>query len=141
MFHVMLVLPVILMMVAIAGVVLFGIAAVVGACIGGTSVAILVKNTLVKKLLLIGLGILLCIGLLCIIPIAMVYFGFGTVVFCATSGVIDLVMTLLAIWGIRLSRFVSHKTGRTALTVVFYLVVVAAISLAIFTVIASIFFL
>ncbi|HCG35078.1 MAG TPA: hypothetical protein DER23_01925 [Clostridiales bacterium] len=138
MFHVLLVLPVILIMMVIAAVVLFGIVAIVAACIGGTSVAILIKNTLVKKLLFVGFGVLLCVGVLCIIPVISFYLDLTTIFFSAASGVVYFCMTLLAIWGIRVSCTVSSKLGKTLLIVAFCLVLIAAISLAIFTVLANI---
>lgn len=137
MFHVMLVLPVLLIAVAVASVILFGITAIVAACIGGTSVAILMKNTLAKKLLFIGFGILFGVGLLCISPIVSFYLELTAIALSVLSGVVYLCMMLLAIWGIRVSCAVKNKVGKTLLIVGFCLVLTAAISLEIFNIAAN----
>ena len=69
MFHLMLALPMLVVLAIIAFVILFGIVAIVSAFIGGTTVALLIKDITAKKLLFIGFCILFLIGFLCLAPV------------------------------------------------------------------------
>jgi peptidoglycan/LPS O-acetylase OafA/YrhL len=80
------------------------IIAIIAACIGGMSVAVLVKNAIVKKLLFIGLGVLFGIGILCAIPAISLYMHLSAMFFSIVTIVIYVCLILLAslgIWGIK----------------------------------------
>lgn len=119
---------------------LFSIIAIVAACIGGTSVALLIKNRTTKKLLLVGFCILFLIGLLCLTPFITTFANLPAMFFTVTSIFIYICIVLLTIAGIKFSNSISSKIGKTILIVIFCSILIIAISLNTFTVIGSLFF-
>lgn len=140
MFHLMLVLPVIIVLVMVALVILFSIVAIISAIIGGTTVALLVKNVTTRKLLFIGFCILFLIGFLCMTPFITGFLNLPATFFTSASIFIYICIVILTIAGIKLSNnSISSKIGKIILITVFCIILIVAISLAIFTALASFF--
>jgi hypothetical protein len=114
------------------------IIAIIAACIGGMSVAVLVKDAIVKKLLFIGLCVLFGIGILCAIPGVSLYMNLSAMFFSIVTIVIYVCLILLASLGIWVSRTIDNRIGKIILIAVFAVVLIVAISLSIFTIGANI---
>lgn len=140
MFHVMLALPVLIVIAIIVFVILFGIVAIVSAFIGGTTVAILIKNKTIKKLLFISFCILFLIGFLCLTPVITTYLNLTSTFFVIFLAFVFICIAMLAIAGIKLSNSINNKIGKTLLLIVYCIILIAAISLTIFIFLVSCFF-
>ena len=131
MIYIVLVLGIMFTLAAVVISLLFGIMFILAACAGGCSVAVLIKNKLVKKLLLVGFGVLFLIGLLCVIPFWMAGSSLPIMFFVTLSNLCYLCLAALAVLGIKFSRLISNKAGRVILIIVFAIVLISVISLAI----------
>lgn len=133
-----------LLMLILLGIVIFmvfiGVVAIVSAMVGGTTVAVLVKNKTAKKLLFIGVFTLFLIGTLCIAPIIIAYLSLPAVFIAIASIFTCLCIMVLSIAGIKLSLTINNKIGKTILIILFCIILVAAVALFIFTALGSYFF-
>lgn len=137
MFHLMLVLIPIGILVFVVSILLFGITTIVAGLIGGTAATLLVKNKTYKRLLFIGFCNLSLIGLLCLIPIIITFANLPAMFFTVSSVFIYICIAALAIVGIKLTKPFKRNIGKTALIIVFCTLLIAALSLFIFTLIAT----
>lgn len=137
MFYVILIIPMLILVAILVSVILFGIVAVVSAFVGGTTMALLIKNATIKKLLSIGFFTLFLIGILCLSPLMMVYFDLSALFFAMISSFIYISIAILSIVGIKLSKTITSKMGKTLLVIVFCILLTAALSLVIVTAFAS----
>lgn len=137
MFYVILIIPMLILVAILVSVILFGIVAVVSAFVGGTTMALLIKNATIKKLLSIGFFTLFLIGILCLSPLMMVYFDLSALFFAMISSFIYISIAILSIVGIKLSKTITSKMGKTLLVIVFCILLTAALSLLIVTAFAS----
>lgn len=137
MFHVMLLLIPIGLLVIFVSILLFGITTVIAGLIGGTTAALLVKEHNCKRLLFIGFCILSFIGLLCLIPFIIAFAGLPATFFSISSVFIYICIALLTIIGIRLAKALKNKVAKTALIILFCAVLIIALSLSVFTLIAT----
>ena len=132
MFHMMFALPVLFILAFIIAAVLFGIFMIVLSAVGGASSALLIKNKNVKKLIFIGACILTLVGLVCLLPVVTIFANLpSSFFFFATLGSF-ICIGVLSLVGIGFSRSLQNKIGKTVLTILFILILIAAISLAIF---------
>lgn len=132
MFHVMLVLPLLILLAIVISILLFSIFTIVVSVIGGASTALFIKNKSIKRLLFIGFCILSFIGLICLIPFITIYAQLSELFFTLAAVIACVCIGILAIAGIRYSATLQNKIGKTALIVVFGLILAAAASVAIF---------
>ena len=131
MFHVMLVLPVLLILAFIIAAILTGIFIIVLSAVGGTSFALLIKNKNIRKLIFIGASILALVGLACLLPVITMFGELSSsFLFFAIMGSV-ICIGILSIVGMRFSRSIQNKIGKTVSTILFILTLVAAISVAI----------
>ncbi len=138
MFHLMLALPAIIVLAIVASLILFSIVAITSAFIGGTTVALLVKNATAKKLLFIGFCILFLTGFLFVSPFIIGLLNLPATAFTIVSVCIYICIMILTIAGIKTSSSsVSNKIGKLILIVVFCIILIAAISLMIITALTS----
>ena len=137
MFHLFFGLLVIGLLVIVVSVLLFSIVTIAAGLIGGTSAALLIKNKTSKRLLLIGFCIMFFIGLLCLIPLITAFASLPTMFFSITSVFICICIIMLTIAGIKLSKSIEIKIGKTVLLIVFCIILIVAIFLIIFTFLAS----
>ncbi|MCD7893893.1 MAG: hypothetical protein LUG60_09355 [Erysipelotrichaceae bacterium] len=111
----------------VIGFVIFGIIAIVGSIIGGTSVLFLVKNDLVKKLLLVGFGLLLLFEIWTL----MFWMNLSQAGFIFMLSMIDIGAIVLTSFGIYLSNKIENRIIRIILLVLFIINFVLIISQAI----------
>ena len=132
MFHVMLVLPALIVAAIAISILLFGIFILIASALSGASAALLIKNKAVKQLLLIGCGILTFGGILCVFPFVAIYAGIPEL--AITAGVVAalICMAVLAALGIKFASMIKKKVGKIILMVVFTIVAIAAASVAVF---------
>ena len=127
MFHVLIVLPILILLVILISILLFGLLTFIISLVGGTSVAFLVKNTLSRRLLLTGFSILSFIGLLPILPFVMAkmnaslnYISIAVVLMMICIGVLSVV-------GIKFSSTIKNKFGKISLIVIFCITTIIAL--------------
>jgi len=128
----MLVLPALILAAIVISIILFSIFTIVVSILGGASTALFIKNKIIKKLLFIGFCILSFIGLICLIPFITIYAQLPELFFTLATVVAFVCIGILAVAGIRCSTTVQNKIGKTALVVVFGLILAAAVSFIIF---------
>ena len=132
MFHVMLVLPLLLIAAVVIAIVLFGIFVIIASIVGGATTAALVKNKTAKKLMFIGLCIVSLIGMACVAPFAAIYAELsGLAITLAMSGAF-VCIAVLSIIGIKFSGDIQNNIGKKVLKVIFILVMITALIFAIF---------
>ena len=142
MFHLMLVgLPfIILALLAIAiGMFIFSVIAIVAAAVGGTAVAVTIKNKTAKKLLFIGFLILFLLGVLSLAPIITPLVGLTSTVLLTITVLVLVGIFVLTIYGIKISCIINNRIGKTLLTIAFSIILTADISFAIFLTVAGLF--
>ncbi len=131
MFHLMLGLPVLVILVIVISILLFGLFALIASLVGGASTAALVKNKLSRRLLLTGFAILSLTGLLPLLPFIMAYISVPFNYVTAAVMVMLISVAVLAVVGIRFSRAIKNKLGKTALTILFCIILIFAIFLTV----------
>ena len=132
MFHVMLVLPFLVLGGFFVSILLFGIFALIASVVGGASSALFIKSKTPRRLLFIGSSILSFVALLFIIPFIAIYAQLQPPFFTLAIIITSICIAVLSAVGIRFSTAVVNKIGRTVLFVVFGLVFVLAVAIAIF---------
>ncbi len=135
MFHVLLMFfPLIglLALVIIGSLLLFGVTSIIVGAVGGSVAAKHINNRLHRRLIFIGLLILLLVGSLCILPAAAVFARLPLTVIAISGDVLLAIIGGLAIAGIAASRSVERKTLKTVLTVIFGIVCAVAVPLAVY---------
>lgn len=137
MFHVMLVLPALILLVIIMSIILFGLLAFIASLVGGASVAYLVKNKSAKRLLFVGFSILSFIGLLPMLPVIMAVMSVSLSYITAVIVMMLICIGILSITGIIFSRALNNKYGKILLAVIFCIILVSAIFFAILAPIIS----
>lgn len=111
---------------AVFALLLTGAAAVIAAMAAGTSVALLVKRRLPRTLLLLGCGVLLLGGVLCLTPfMATVGALPGEILRRATIGICALAALLSAV-GVWKARHLTRQGWKIVVTVLFSLGLAAA---------------
>jgi len=140
MFHVLLVLPLLILAVMAFSVLLFGILALIVSAMGGASAALLIKGKTAKRLLVIGFSILTFGGIICILPFIAMYMQIPELSLTILTIAAFLCIGILAVVGIKSSAIIQNKLGKTVLTVIFYIILVAAASIAVFIPIVRYFF-
>lgn len=126
MFHVMLVLPVLVLMAVLAAIFLFSVFTVAVSVIGGASTAIFVKDKTVRRLLFIAFCILSLVGLICLLPFITLYAQLSELFLTLMAVATCIGIGILAFAGIRCSAAVKNPFGKTVLTVVFGLILAAS---------------
>jgi hypothetical protein len=135
MFHVLLVLPAIIIFLVIVSVALFCVFAVVAGVIGGASTALLIKNETIKRLLFIGFAILSFAGFIPATPFAAMLAGLSATSATFISVVLLACVGVLAIIGMKAASALENKIAKTVLTVIFCAVLIIAVSVAVITLI------
>lgn len=129
MFHLMLLLIPIIALVIIGSMLLFGVVSILAGVLGGASVALLVKDTKGKQLLLIGFGIVLLVGVLCLLPLVGLLVNTSITLFPMLDDILLVFIGVLACWGIKTASTVQNKTAKTILLFIFGAVAVIAVLL------------
>lgn len=133
MFHVFLVLPIFIIAFFVIATVISAIVVLVASAVGGATVALLVKNQEVKKLLFVGISIIAFIAGVFLVPFVLMYNNLPTSLFLPLEIGLLICIAVLAFLGTRLVERSEIKAGKTILKglffVVLFLAVVAAISL------------
>lgn len=120
MFHVVLVLPAILIIMAILAIIVFtAIVAIAASLIGGISVAALVKNKTVKKFLFMGFCIIFFAGLTIGIPFLTAYNVITETMGRVAACIFTLIIIAISIAGSIMAGRLSNATAKTALRIVF----------------------
>lgn len=127
MFHIILILPFLIIAGIMFSIMLCSIATIVVSIVGGASTAVFVKNKLVRKMLFIGFCIVTFGGLICLMPFLTLYMQLSelfltlaTLAACACVGI-------LAMMGMRCSATIQNKLARTVFTGVYGLILVIAV--------------
>lgn len=129
MFHLVLVLPIMIIMLILAAIVFIAIVAIAASLVGGISVATLVKNKVVKKFLIMGFCITFLTGITVIVPFLVNYKVIsGTVGFIAAC-ILSLIVLGISIAGMTLSVRLSNKIAKVAVPVAFSFAIVGALVL------------
>ena len=116
----------------VGAILLFGIVLLVASIFGGASVALLIKDKTVKRLLFIGCSILLLIALICLSPFAtLIEISIGPFIPIIVITLFALIL-VLAIAGIRISKHIGNKIGKIVARILFIIVCIGAISFMIF---------
>lgn len=116
----------------IASLLFTGIIAIVSAIVGGTTISLLIKNALAKKLILLGFTIVFSVGVLFITPFVIGYFSLSYGVFHMMSLVVSIVILILSIFGAISSQQIQHHIGKYVVMGLFILFAVLAVSYLIF---------
>jgi hypothetical protein len=132
MFHLMLVLPALVVLAFIVSALLFSILTLVLSAVGGASTALFIKDKSLKKLLFIGFCILSFVGLICLIPFITLYLQLPELFFTLATVIALICIAGLSLFGIKLSTAMKNKIGKTILISVFSLILSTAASFAIF---------
>ena len=137
MFHVMLVLPALILffviVAALLSLLVVGVLAVGVGAFGGASAALFVENKAAKRLLLIGFGMLVIIGAACSLPLVAMFAGLPEVFFPFVIVVLFIGVGVMASFGIRFSAKIHNKVGKVVLLVVFSIFLAASAAIAIVT--------
>lgn len=123
MFHVVLVLPLLIMLGIIASillfVVIFAALTIVVSIVGGASAALFIKNKMAKKLLILGCCIFSFASLACLLPFIALYFGLSELFLTLAAAFTLLCVALFSFLGIRTAKAIQNKIGRTTLYVLY----------------------
>ncbi len=105
--------------IAIIATLLTGLGLLIAALVGGTSAALLVKDKSIKRLVLLGCGILALAGIACVgLVLGWPYLAAAG---CCLGAVV------LAIVGLCGCRCIGHKAGRVGTTLLFAFAMAAAL--------------
>ena len=132
MFHVVLVLPVLIIAVMLLAFLLFSVFMIIISTFGGAAAVLFIKNKILRNLLFIGCAILSFVGLFFVIPFIIIYMQLPSIFINIATVVILACIGMLAAVGIRFSSLIQNKIGRTTLSVIFMIVLIIAASLGIF---------
>ena len=105
--------------VAIIATLLAGLGLLIAAMVGGTSVALLVKDRSLKRLMLLGCGVLALAGIACVGLV--LSWPYLVAAGCCLGAVV------LAIVGLCGCRCIGHKAGRIGATLLFALAMASAL--------------
>jgi len=131
MFHVMLVLPALIIAFFVIAIAALAIVTLVASAVGGASVAVFIKSKTAKRLLFVGISIFAFIAGAILLPFILVYFKLSADIFLPAIIAVFVCIAILSFLGIRFSNAVNTKAGKTALKVVFSIVLFIAVVLAI----------
>ena len=130
MFHLLLVLPVIIIGAALLGLVVFAIIAAIGALVGGAAIAVLVRDGLVKKILLLIVGIVFSFGLLFAVPLLAAASVLPVIVLTLAAWGIFLLAAFFAAQGVKAASMLTNKTVSALLKILFAAVLIASVVFA-----------
>jgi len=105
--------------------------------VSGASASFFIQNKTVKTLLLIASLIVSFVGLLCLLPFIVAILNLPSIILPIGMVILSICAGISAIAGIKLSAPVQNKIGRIILQVIFYILLISAIILVIFTLLAS----
>jgi len=133
-FHVILVLPWLIIVGFIVAIVLFGIGLLIACLVGGTSAAVFLKNKVAKKLVLSAISIFALSGLACASPLPMVPLG-NLSIFVLPSVLIAIAAAIIKIAksGEKTASTLENSVLETVLVVFFKFFAIAAWILIVFT--------
>ena len=120
--------------VVVGAILLFGIALAVASIFGGVSAAVLIKDKTISRLMMIGCLIVLLVAALCLSPFVVALSDISLDLY-ATSISLLAVIIILTIIGIKTSKNIDNKIGRTASTVLFYIACAIAVIFIIFIIV------
>ena len=110
---------------------LFGITLAVVSIFGGASAAVLIKDKTIRRLLLIGSLIILLVAAICLSPFVVAIFNTSLDLYITNISLLAVIL-ILTIIGIRISKDLNNKIGKTVSTVVFYIACAFAVIFIIF---------
>ncbi|MDR2909417.1 MAG: hypothetical protein LBU86_06010 [Oscillospiraceae bacterium] len=113
------------------------IAAAIGLGIGGVSMSILVKNKTIKPLLRIGSAIAILVGLMFLCPFIVAKAELPGSFISWSMSLLCVIIGILSVVGVKFSKVIQNKIVRIVLTVLFYLLLLVAISYIILIIIVS----
>lgn len=121
MFHLVLVLPILIIVLIAVATIAFGI-------LGGVLVAAIVKNKEIKKFLIMGFCIIFLTGATIIIPFLTFQEMISNMVGCIAACIFSAIIFIISLVGERASVRLSNNAAKTTLKVVFSLVEIASIA-------------
>ena len=117
--------------VIVGAILLFGIALAVISIFGGASAAVFIKDKTIRRLLLIGCLIILLVAAIFLSPFASVLFDTSLNLYSTNISLLAAII-LLTIIGIKISKNIENKIGRTVTAVIFYITCAIAVIFIIF---------
>jgi hypothetical protein len=129
--------PFVLATVLVFFVLLFGAVALTCIGISGLSVSLFLKNEAVKSLMLIGFGIVLSVGLMCLCPFVVPIIGLPTMIVPLAMCLFGAGAPALSVLGIKRAKDVSNRIVRTILTILFYTVLIIILAAVLSIVMAT----
>ena len=120
--------------VIVGAILLFGITLAVVSIFGGASAVVLIKDKTIRRLLLIGCLIILLVAAICLSPFASALFNISLNLYSTNISLLVAIIVLTII-GIKISKNINNKIGRTVSAVIFYIACAIAVIFIVFIIV------